>query len=61
VILRHADKPRVRQSSAAMAPHCWIFVNSASPDYHGSLHLSVEQARTLVAGLQEWLDHVSEG
>ncbi len=48
---------RVRESSAASEPKVWIFVdNRPVTDTNGAIHLTVEQARVLIAGLQEWLD-----
>ena len=47
---------RVRESSAT-GPKLWIFVdNRPVTDTNGAIHLTVEQARVLIAALQEWLD-----
>ena len=47
---------RVRESSAVSEPKLWIFVDKPPGDNHGAIHLTVDQARVLIAALQEWLD-----
>jgi len=57
---------RVQQSSSAMAPHCWVFVDENKPDdrplvcgekhrNHGSIHLTIEQAQRLRDALGDFL------
>lgn len=53
----HGTEVRVRSSSQAMYDAVWLFLMPRDPDWHQrtALHLNVEQARALVAGLSEWL------
>jgi hypothetical protein len=47
---------RVRESSAAAEPKVWIFVDKIDIGNKGAIHLTVDQAKVLVAALKEWLD-----
>lgn len=53
---------RVQESSAAMAPHCWLFVDDSprSPGTY-SPHLTVEQAVRVRDALTAFIDDVREG
>lgn len=53
---------RVQESSAAIAPHCWLFVGDSkrSPGTH-SPHLTVEQAVRIRDALTRFIDDVAEG
>lgn len=47
----------VRESSSAMESKVWIFTDGGGvTNNKGSVHLNLEQAKTIVAALQEWID-----
>lgn len=52
---------KVLESSSASGPHCWIMCYGGGiRNNDGSAHLTPEQAREVVAGLQMWLDQIPE-
>jgi hypothetical protein len=55
----------VRESSAAMGPHVWVFANGggivqSGGTNEGSAHLNVEQAKILRDALTEFIERVPQ-
>jgi hypothetical protein len=50
---------RVQESSAASAPHVWIFLEGgAVKENNGSAHLNIEQATKVRDALTYWLEEI---
>ena len=57
----YGNRVRVKQSSSATRDACWIFVDSSDEKGESrAAHLNAEQARRVIAALQEWIDELGE-
>lgn len=50
----------VRESSSAEGPHLWLFIGESEQTEKGSPHLSLAQAITLRAALDQFIESVPE-
>lgn len=58
----YKNKIEVTQSSAACYDRVWVHIMGAGDPWlkgEASAHLSKQQAKWLIKGIQKWLDHVS--